>query len=119
MDAVVSGILAVIERTESQQRAMLKLSLGGAPHELPLRQGRAIAWLEEALAPLGETLGTDAVRRLAVAIRSVCGIETRVWLTDVAKLDAGEVADLQLWAAQALVARAATVPPPSTGTTRR
>ncbi len=53
-------------------------------HELPLRQGRAIGWLREALEPLGEDVGDDAVTDLAVALRSVCGIETRVWLGDIA-----------------------------------
>ena len=52
VDAVVTAIIEAVERTEPQQRAMLRLSLGTDEHELPLRQGRAIGWLSEALEPL-------------------------------------------------------------------
>jgi AcrR family transcriptional regulator len=106
--AVVTEFVDTVERTESQQRAMLRLSLGDQPHDLPLRQGRAIAWLSEALEPLLPTLGEAGVHRLAIAVRSVCGIETRVWLSDVAGLDAEAIRDLQLWMSQALVQAAAT-----------
>ncbi len=75
-------------RPSTCSATMLRLSLGDAPHDLPLRQGRVIPWFEEALEPLRERLGDDAVHRLAVALRSVCGIETRVWLSDIAGLDA-------------------------------
>ena len=112
VEAVVTAVIDRVQETESQQRAMLRLSLGESPHELPLRQGRVIGWLEEALEPLRADLGEDVAHRLAVAIRSVCGIETRVWLTDVAGLESPEVAALQLWMAQALLERAAAEPPP-------
>jgi len=104
--AVVGELVDGIARSEHQQRAMLRLSLGDETHELPLRQGRAIAWLSEALDPLIGELGEEGVRRLAIAIRSTCGIEARVWLTDIASLDANEIKELQLWIAQALVAQA-------------
>ena len=54
-DAVVVEFTRMIVETESQQRTMLRLSLeptGGGRRDLPLRQGRAIAWIAEALAPL-------------------------------------------------------------------
>lgn len=114
VDAVVSAVIDMVESTEHQQRAMLRLSLGEAPHELPLRQGRVIGWLEEALEPVRAELGEQVTHRLAVAIRSVCGIETRVWLRDIARLDPGEVRDLQAWMARALLDRAAGDPPPAT-----
>jgi len=103
---LVGELVDGIARSEHQQRAMLRLSLGDETHELPLRQGRAIAWLSEALDPLIGELGEEGVRRLAIAIRSTCGIEARVWLTDIASLDANEIKELQLWIAQALVAQA-------------
>lgn len=111
VETVVAAIVELIESTEHQQRAMLRLSLEDTPHELPLRQGRAIAWLEEALEPLRSERGED-VRTLALALRSVCGIETRVWLTDVAKLSPHEVGELQQWMGAALVARATAGPFP-------
>ena len=110
--AVVAGLVDSTARTEPQQRAMLRHSLGDVPHDLPLRQGRAIGWLSEALEPLRRDLDDATIRRLAVAIRSTCGIEARVWLTDIAGLNAKQIRALQLWIANALVAHAATVPPP-------
>jgi AcrR family transcriptional regulator len=110
---VVAAIVDAVERTESQQRAMLRLSLGADQHELPLRQGRAIGWLSEALEPLRDDLGDAAVHDLAVALRSVCGIETRVWLGDIARLGSEDIRALQRWMARALLARAADDPPPS------
>ncbi len=113
VDAVVTAFIHTVERTETQQRAMLRLSLGADEHELPLRQGRAIGWLTEALEPLRADVGDDAVHRLAVALRSVCGIETRVWLGDVAGLAGEDIRDLQLWLARAVLARSLDVPPPT------
>jgi AcrR family transcriptional regulator len=104
--AVVGAMVAVIERTEHQQRAMLRLSLGAERHELPLRQGRAIGWLSEALEPVRPALGDEGLLRLAQAIRSACGIEARVWLGDIAGLDATTIRAVQLWIAQALLAHA-------------
>lgn len=112
VSAVVTAMADALDRTEHQQRAMLRLSLGDEQHELPLRQGRAIAWFVEALEPLRDELGDEAVRQLAVAIRSVCGIETRVWLGDIARLENDSIRALQLWMVQALVAHAADDPPP-------
>ena len=66
---------------------MLRLSLEAGPAEraaLPLRQGRAIRWIEEALEPLRDRLSDAEVHGLALAIRSATGIEALVWLTDVA-----------------------------------
>ena len=110
--AVAAGVVDRIAETERLQRTMLRLSLGDAPHDLPLRQGRVIPWFEEALEPLRGRLGDDTLHRLAVALRSVCGIETRVWLSDIAGLDAGQVRALQLWMVDALALRAADAPPP-------
>jgi AcrR family transcriptional regulator len=86
---VVSAFTKMIAQTEAQQRTMLRLSLadGNDTREpLPLRQGRAIEWLSEALEPARVLLGDAGVRRTAIAIRSAAGIEALVWLTDVAGL---------------------------------
>jgi AcrR family transcriptional regulator len=115
VSVVAAGVLDVIDRTEHLQRTMLRLSLDGASHDLPLRQGRAIGWYAEALQPLAEELGSDVVRRLAVALRSVSGIETRVWLHDVAGLSGAEVRHLQLWMVEALTRRALDGDPPADG----
>lgn len=105
VDLVVEAFTRLISETEAQQRTMLRLSLE-APRrrsELPLRQGRAIGWIEEALAPLEERIDDDTRRRLALAIRSVSGIEVLVWLTDVAGLQATDAVQLMRWAAHAIL----------------
>ena len=117
LDAVIQAFTQLIVRTEYQQRTMLRLSLeadeSGRP-DLPLRQGRAISWIEEALSPLHDRLSEQAVHQLALAVRSATGIEALVWLTDVAALTRDEAADLMAWSAQALLqaALAGSPPPP-------
>jgi AcrR family transcriptional regulator len=113
--AVATELADVLDRTEHLQRTMLRLSLDGAPHDLPLRRGRAIGWYAEALEPLRDRLGNDGLDRLAVALRAVSGIETRVWLSDIAGLDAGQVRALQLWMVDALALRALDAPAPLEG----
>jgi hypothetical protein len=85
---------------------MLRLSLEADPDEraaLPLRQGRGIPWIEEALAPLRDEMSDAEVHRLAIAIRSVTGIESLVWLTDVAALSRSEATSLMRGSARALL----------------
>lgn len=40
---------------------------------------RAIAWIEDALAPLRTSMSDDEVHQLAIAIRSVEGLEAFAW----------------------------------------
>jgi len=116
LDVVIREFTAMILRTEAQQRTMLRLSLEAAPSGgLPLRQGRAIAWITEALEPLRERLGNEALHRLVLAIRSAVGIEALVWLTDIARLSSDDAVDVMRWSAQALLSSAlSTGPPPPT-----
>ena len=109
--AVALFVISRVQESERQQRAMLRLSLGEVPHELPLRQGRAIPWFIEALEPMAESIGEEGVRRLALALRAACGIETRVWLSDVAGLAPAQVSALQHWMVDALVRQALETPP--------
>jgi AcrR family transcriptional regulator len=110
LEAAVRGFLTMVVDTEPQQRTMLRLSLEAdtATRELPLRQGRAIGWFTEALAPLTPRLGEDGVRRLAVAVRAVAGIECLVWLVDIAGLSHDDAVQQMVWSAVALLRRAAT-----------
>jgi AcrR family transcriptional regulator len=106
LDLVVAAFTRMIVDTELQQRTMLRLSLEADPVErsqLPLRQGRAIKWIEEALAPLRTDVSATELHRVAVAIRSATGIEALVWLTDVAGLSREEAIDLMRWSARALL----------------
>ena len=51
------------------------------------------------------------VQRLALALRAACGIETRVWLSDVAGLAPAEVSVLQRWMVDALAQQPLETPP--------
>jgi AcrR family transcriptional regulator len=102
LEMVVARVTELVVDTELQQRTMLRLSLEPrvGRRELLLRQGRVIGWLEEALVPLAGDLGRDGVRRLAIAIRSAIGIESFVWLTDVAGLSTVDAVETMRWTAR-------------------
>src|SRR4051812_28323831 len=75
LDIVVGEFTRMIAETEAQQRTMLRLSLEDDPKsaDLPLRQGRAIGWITEALEPLRPKFSDAEIHRLAIAIRSATG----------------------------------------------
>ena len=106
LDAVIEEFTRVIVDTEAQQRTMLRLSLdpdAKAREPLLLRQGRAIGWIQEALAPLRARMSDAELRRLVLAVRSATGIEALVWLTDIAGLSRPEALELMRWSAGALL----------------
>jgi AcrR family transcriptional regulator len=106
LDLVIDAFTRSTVDNEAQQRTMLRLSLDADPVErsqLPLRQGRAITWIEEALAPLRKEMSEPEVHRLTLAIRSATGIEAFVWLIDVAGLSRHDATDLMRWSARALL----------------
>ena len=89
---------------EAELRAMLRLSLDPANRaELPLRAGRAIGWIEDALSPLRDTLSTRELHRLVLSIRATLGIEPFVWLTDIAGLPRDEAVELMRHSARTLL----------------
>jgi len=106
LDLVVDAFITMIVDTEPQQRTMLRLSLEddpAGPERLPLRQGRAIKWIEEALSPLLTDMSFDEVHRVTLAIRSATGIEALVWLTDIGGLSRDDATELMRWSARALL----------------
>ena len=104
LDAVVDAFTRIIVDTEPQQRTMLRLSLDPRDQRpLLLRQGRAIGWIEEALAPVRAQMSARELRRLALAIRSATGIEALVWLTDIGGLSRDDARDLMRSSARALL----------------
>jgi AcrR family transcriptional regulator len=88
LDIVLTEHLRTLLEWEPQLRATLRQSLdpNTRPGSLPLRQGRVIGWLEDALAPLAGLNADLNIHMMAVSIRSAAGIESLVWLTDVAGL---------------------------------
>lgn len=118
LDAVVRNFSATILDTEAQQRTMLRLSLEPDPAQrdaLPLRQGRAIGWIAEALEGLRGQLTDEELHQLVLSVRATIGIEAIVWLVDVAGLSRADAVALTRWSAQALLRQATTVPPPTPG----
>lgn len=104
LDRTIAELTRITIDSEPEYRTMLRLSLEpGAGDELVLRKGRAIGWIEEALVPLRDRLSPSALRRLVLAIRSACGVEALVWLTDVAGLSRAQAAELMRWSALALL----------------
>jgi AcrR family transcriptional regulator len=106
LTVVVDEYLRITIETEPQLRSTLRLSLDPDPshrEQLLLPRGRAIGWIEDAIAPLRDAHPDADVHRLALAIRAAVGIEALVWLTDVGGLSRDEAAGVMRWSACALL----------------
>lgn len=115
LDLVIDRFTAMIVDTEAQQRTMLRLSLEEDEAQrgaLPLRQGRAIAWIAEALDGLRDQVSEEELHRLVLSVRAATGIEALVWLTDIGGLSRDEAVALMRWSARALLERALGGSPP-------
>ncbi|BAW06469.1 TetR family transcriptional regulator [Nocardia seriolae] len=109
LDLVMSECVRIILDWEPELRASLRLSLDpGAGNPSPLRRGRAIGWLEHALSPLRDSHPHIDIHRLAVTIRSATGIESFIWLVDIAGLHRPEAAETLCGTARALLSQALT-----------
>jgi AcrR family transcriptional regulator len=107
LDAFMAAFTRYNFDWEAQLRSSLRLSLEPAPPGQPvLRQGRAIGWIEHALAPVRERHPDVDIRGLAVAIRSATGIETLIWLLDIAGYSRKRAAETVRHTAQALLSAA-------------
>lgn len=106
LELVLERFTGHVLEHEPALRAQLRMSLEPNPTEpdrLPFRTGRAIAWIEDALAPLRDRMSAQKVRHLVFAIRATTGIEALVWLTDVAGLPRDEAIALMRSSAHALL----------------
>lgn len=106
LECVIERLTRQVVEHEAELRAQLRLSLDVGtvdPELLPLRKGRAIGWIEEALAPLKRQMTGREIHRLALAIRATTGIEALVWLTDVAGLTPEAAAELMRSSARSLL----------------
>jgi AcrR family transcriptional regulator len=114
LDQVLERFIGHVLEYEPELRAQLRLSLDphpADPEQLPFRQGRAVGWIEDALAPLHGSMPEAELRRLALAIRATTGIEALVWLTDVAGLSRTGAAELMRASAHALLRDACRAQP--------
>jgi AcrR family transcriptional regulator len=80
LEVVLDEHFRILVDWEPQLRTSLRLSLEPSADQPPLRGGRALLWIEDALTPLGQ----PTARHLAIAIRAAAGIEPYIWLTDIA-----------------------------------
>ncbi|MGH3148702.1 MAG: TetR/AcrR family transcriptional regulator [Rubrobacter sp.] len=82
---------------EPEYRAQLRLALEGESvggENLPLRVGRRIQWIEDALAPLRGRIPEPELQRLVYGICATLGIEALVWLTDMGGLSHEEAVEV-------------------------
>jgi AcrR family transcriptional regulator len=78
---------------EPEYRAQLRLALEGEPagsESVPLRRGKRIIWIADALSPLQGRILEPDLRRLVLGIGATLGIEAFVWLTGPAGLSREE-----------------------------
>lgn len=109
LDLVVGRYLAATVANEPALRVALRMSLEtdeAERRELLLRRGRVIGWLEDAFEPLRGRMSRRRIDRLVRALRSAAGLESLVWLCDVAGLDRDEAVDVMKWSARALLTSA-------------
>lgn len=90
---------------EPELRTQLRLSLepNANPEMTPLRKGRVIGWLHDALAPLENQMAEPDLHRLVLAIRATTGIESLIWLTDMAGLSSQDAVEIMRSSARTLL----------------
>ena len=113
LEIVAESLTRWILEHEPEYRAQLRLALEGEPpggESLPLRVGRRIAWIEDALAPLRGRMPGRELRRLVYGIGATLGIEALVWLTDMAKLSREEATEVMRSNARTLLRSALEQP---------
>jgi len=97
LEMVLEGQTRQLLEYEPELRAQLRLALEGDPaggDGLPLRRGRRIRWIEEALSPLSERMSKPKLRQLVYGIGATLGIEAFVWLTDMVGLSREEAVEV-------------------------
>ena len=107
-EIVFAEMARQVTENESPLRAMLRLSLEEPRqrHDLVLRRGRRITWLTDALSPLAPTMTAAAFKRLVLGIASCTGIESYVWLRDMAGCSQEEALEIMRFTADTLLADA-------------
>jgi AcrR family transcriptional regulator len=115
IERLTSELFTLMRENEPLMRGALLLSLeqwakiqaGEELGEEPLKRGGRRVGIQAALEPHERELDPATLRRLSIALSIVIGIESRVVLRDIWKLDEDEAEKVTLWMARAL-ARAAT-----------
>jgi AcrR family transcriptional regulator len=109
LEVVAESLTRGIVEHEPEYRAQLRLALEGEPaggESLPLRRGRRIGWVDDALTPLRGRMPQQELRRLVYGISATLGIEALVWLTDVGGLSREEAVEVMRSNARTLLCSA-------------
>jgi AcrR family transcriptional regulator len=97
LEIVAETLTRGIVEHEPEYRAQLRLALEGeaaGSESLPLRRGRRIRWIEDALSPLEGRMPESELRWLVYGIGATLGVEAFVWLTDMAGLSREEAVEV-------------------------
>jgi AcrR family transcriptional regulator len=114
VERIASEMFDLMRENEALLRGALLLSLeqwakvqaGEDLGEEPIKRGGRREGIRVALEPFEGKLDAETLRRLAIAISIVIGVESRVVLRDIWNLDEDEAKDMTVWIARTL-ARAA------------
>jgi AcrR family transcriptional regulator len=112
VERYMSQISRLVRENEAPMRGSLLLSLqqsaklqtGEDLGEEPIKRGGRLEGIDAALEPFKGELDAEALRRLAIALAVVVGIESRVVMRDIWDLDDDEAEEMMLWMARAFVA---------------
>ena len=107
-DIVFAEMARQVCENEAPLRAMLRLSLENPSQRegLVLRRGRRRTWLADALSPLAATMTPAEFDRLVLAIAASTGIESYIWLRDMAALSQQQALEIMRFTADTLLAKA-------------
>lgn len=108
--AMIDALASMSEETLRLGRAMVRLTVSepGEPAEPgerkgPVRGQRRVAWIEQALEPIRDSVDPPAYERLVSALAMVVGWEALIVLDDIRGLDAKARTETSLWAARVLL----------------
>ena len=106
VDKAEASMHEMVYRNESQLRMMLANSLTRSDGQIPVRQNRRKALIEEALAPAKKRFSSAAYKKLCAALSLFFGTESMIVFRDVFPLDPKAAREVKSWAIRALVREA-------------
>jgi AcrR family transcriptional regulator len=108
LDETARLLTELVLQNEAALRAMLRLSLESTHHRenLVMRTGRRIVWVQNAIAPLEHRMTSENFRALVLRLAMVLGIESLVWLTDIARVSRDEAVSVMRQSAHDMLATA-------------
>ena len=104
VDTLVENMQRLALENETFLRTMIHETVMGRPADAEPRRGtRRLEWIESALKPLREQLGTAHYERLVCALALCTGIEALLVLRDICGLSSTELTRVSQWMCRAMV----------------